>query len=31
MITVIHDDPNENVKLLESADGQLLMRMKQIS
>lgn len=31
MITVILDDPNENIKLLESVDGQLLMRMMQVS
>ncbi len=31
VITVILDDPNENIKLLEGADGQLLMRMMQVS
>lgn len=31
VITVTLDDPNENIKLLEGADGQLLMRMMQIS
>lgn len=31
VITVILDDPNENIKLLEGTDGQLLMCMMQVS